>query len=203
MQFNKKESEKLINHFLAVNYDLTGNDLDIANMSDVLASSIKVKDEVFVNLEDCNGLIGSFNLSEDDFIELIGNDERRKYYGALLVNMAQTPDGTLIQSKSHYNFVEHIDKDGKLYFIDGGLSYSRRSAGLVDRCLNYGDDHAVIRKHFKWGSRGVDGLSNLSWISLESMNKDHIESIVDGGHGSDVVRQLMKDELEWREDNVK
>ena len=49
----------------------------------------------------------------------------------LLANRWQTPDGTILWSKHRHDYVEHWDKNGEYYAIDGGAStdsaYTRKS----------------------------------------------------------------------------
>lgn len=46
----------------------------------------------------------------------------------LLRNRLQSPDGTILESKHRHDYVCHLDKNGKMYFLDGGLDYARCSA---------------------------------------------------------------------------
>ena len=45
----------------------------------------------------------------------------------LLANVMRTPDGTVLQSNHVHDYVEHTDANGKLYMVDGGVQYIRRT----------------------------------------------------------------------------
>lgn len=210
------KKEKLINQFLAVNYSLTGQDIVIADINDVsVKMSFLEVDEVDVRFDDSNGYIGSMVMSGSELGEFVyfgenalepeaGDEikeepELKEEERKLLVNMIETPDGTLLQSKIQNDFVSHKDKNGSVYFIDGGLSYRRiMGENWIDRALYEGDSHEELREHFKWGSRGVNGGEPLKWITLKDMTNEHINAIIIEGHGADYVRELMKDEMQWR-----
>lgn len=55
---------------------------------------------------------------------------------SLIRNAIQTPDGTILDSLHTHDFKTHIDKiTGKLYGVDGGLSYLRRIGDMED-CID-------------------------------------------------------------------
>lgn len=202
---SKERKERVINHFLAVNFDLTGQDMVIENRDEIEIYDYQDGNEVCIELSNDGEFIGSFTLSESEYEEIIegrsrdgnGCDERK-----MLVNMIQTPDGTLLQSCSQHHFVSYEDLNGENFFVDGGLVYRRvGGSGWIDRALYEGDDHEELREHFKWGSYGKEGDKPLEWITLKDMSAGHIEAIIEGGHGAEHVRNLMSDELEWRKGN--
>lgn len=118
----------------------------------------------------------------------------------LVRNAIQTPDGTVIQSRSVHDYVTHKDANGKTYMIDGGLCYSRRSAhgDEVDLCIYDDESHAVLRHAAQWGTRGKDGKQPLTWIKIADMETDHIKACLKECLMADHYRKIMQDELEWR-----
>jgi hypothetical protein len=55
-------------------------------------------------------------------------------------NRLQTPDGKILESKHRHDYVEHRDKNGKFYFLDGGLDYARVSANGDEIYMQEWDD---------------------------------------------------------------
>ena len=43
----------------------------------------------------------------------------------LILNRIQTPDGTILTSRSRHDYVTHTDKNGLVYMVDGGSDYQR------------------------------------------------------------------------------
>ena len=121
----------------------------------------------------------------------------------ILVNQWMTPDGTILRSRHRHDHVSHADKNGKLYFVDGGTSYFRYSLQdppLVFCGCHTNDLHSVIREIFDWGSYGISGGMPLQYIILKDMTEDHICAILrTQGHivGTPVEKVLL-DELEYR-----
>jgi len=119
----------------------------------------------------------------------------------LLRNAFRTPDGTVSQSTNVHECHTHEDENGKSYMIDGGVSYSRRSAhgDEVDMCL-YSDttDHKVQREILEWGSYGKDGKSRLKRIRIACMDTSHIEAVLREANPSITFRVCMELELELR-----
>jgi hypothetical protein len=116
--------------------------------------------------------------------------------GDLIYNAIRTPDGTLLESKERHDFKEHVDKDGKTYMVDGGLSYPRRNLGNYEELsLRYGDSHASIREVFTWGTYGPKGDQPFTVVKLKDMSEGHLKAIIADGYGATPV---MQDELNWR-----
>ena len=146
--YSQNQKSMIFNHFLCENFALTGQDLSISNFeldSDLLDLEVKASEhfgEVGFYLNDREGFIGSFVMSVDDVEEAFNIQLKDK---KLLVNMIETPDGTLLQSKSRYDFVAHKDKNGSEYFVDGGLSYLRRGGtGWIERSLYEGVSGEIV-----------------------------------------------------------
>lgn len=67
----------------------------------------------------------------------------------LLRNRWRTPDGTVLESKHHHDFVSHVDENGEFYFVDGGTWYVRVSSNvepMVDECVYLSDDFEIVRE---------------------------------------------------------
>jgi hypothetical protein len=67
----------------------------------------------------------------------------------IVYNAIRTPDGTIIESKNRHDYVEHLDKNGKTYMVDGGHDYLRRSAfsDAEDLTLYNDDPFEIVREH--------------------------------------------------------
>ncbi len=122
----------------------------------------------------------------------------------LIRNAIKTPDGTILNSRYRHDYVNRIDKNGKHYFVDGGLSYQRRSShnDTEDLCVYDDSPFEDIREAFEWGSYGKDGKDKLRFIKLKDMTDDHINAIIDGGYGNCYI-DLFKKELEFRGQKMK
>jgi hypothetical protein len=124
----------------------------------------------------------------------------------LLYNALQTPDGTIIESKSRHDYVTHKDANGKTYMIDGGLDYVRCSANGDEKHLTItlDDDHASVRHYCKWGTRGVEGDKPLRYVTLHEMDTDHIKAVIQNVPSmNSAIKIAMKNELLYREKHDK
>ena len=88
--------------------------------------------------------------------------------------------------------------------VDGGLDYQRYGAKSMSKIVAISiyadDDFEVVRKYAARGSRGKDGLQELSWIAICDMDDDHLQAVVDYG-GADWHIDLIKKEIEYRKKN--
>lgn len=120
---------------------------------------------------------------------------------ALLVNRWKCKDGTILQSKHRHDYVGHEDSNGEFYFVDGGLDYIRHSGNVEPMCLYSTDSHELIRDSFCWGTRR---FGSVVWLHPSQMDTEHIEAIlITQVHISTAVRDMLKNELEYRLDNKK
>ena len=114
----------------------------------------------------------------------------------------RTPDGTVIESWSQHDFVQHVDANGLTYMIDGGWTYARHSANGDEVSLyKYLDDwdHDYNREHVTWGTRGPDGDQPLTRKRLMDMSAAHIKAVlVTQAHIHAWMRNLFEDELLFR-----
>ena len=123
----------------------------------------------------------------------------------LVVNALITPDGTRLQSYSHYDFKEYVDANGKTYMVDGGLSYQRRSANgdeIDDSLYLHEDEYAVIRDQVTWGTYGKNGDQPLRFVPVSEMSNDHIQAVLDTQkHMHPHLSEVLVMELEYRIEN--
>ena len=120
----------------------------------------------------------------------------------LIRNAIQTPDGTVIESRSRHDYVTHQDANGKEYMVDGGLDYVRRSANgdEISMCLYDDESHEVQRHIIKWGSYGKDGKQPLTFKSVADMDTDHIVAVLENCSPHRVIKNCMQKELENRDE---
>lgn len=120
----------------------------------------------------------------------------------LVANRIRTPDGTVLESMHRHDYVTYVDKNGKEYMVDGGLNYCRRNihddAPYTELSVYATDPHEVIREAFKWGTRGIDGKSPVTWVVLKDLTTDHIQAILDTQNLSDYIIKIFNDELKFR-----
>lgn len=117
----------------------------------------------------------------------------------IVYNAIQTPDGTILESIHRHDFKQYTDKNGHTYMVDGGLDYLRRgytpgAPEAKDLSINT-DDHSIIREYFKWGTRGKDGKSELTFKLLKDLSDDHLEALIDYPSG---YTMLFKQEIKYR-----
>jgi hypothetical protein len=106
----------------------------------------------------------------------------------LLANRWQTPDGTILWSKHRHDYVEHWDKNGEYYAIDGGAStdsaYTRKSINekeMKNLCIYSNGTFELEREWVLWG-RLYDEI-----LKLNIPNS---------------YRRLMEEEIIYREDQI-
>ena len=124
----------------------------------------------------------------------------------LLYNAIKCPDGTILQSRSRHDYIQHLDEiSGELYILDGGLAYQRTSVNQVpfeNLAVCTSDQHEVIREVFSWGSYGRDGLSEKKYILLKDLTDEHIAAILrTQTHLPAEMQKVFKDELQFRDVN--
>lgn len=121
----------------------------------------------------------------------------------LLANRIITPDGTIIQSFNRHDYREYKDTvSGEWYMVDGGLDYLRGSVNTVrptyDHCYDT-DSHEKIRDYFHWGTRGVTGRDDLTYVPLKDLTDPHIQAILNTQWQiPPYIRQVFINELNWR-----
>lgn len=121
----------------------------------------------------------------------------------LIRNAIQTPDGTIIESKSGHDYVTHVDAlTGKTYMVDGGLNYVRRSvhADQIDMCLYDNEPHKVQSEVLTWGTYGIDGDQPLQYKTIAEMDTAHLEAVVEMSNVSLILHECMSNELKLRKE---
>lgn len=119
----------------------------------------------------------------------------------LIRNSLKTPDGTVLTSYSRHDYQTHKDAlTGKIYMVDGGLSYERRSFNGDEVDLSLYDDqpHDVQRAVLRWGSYGKNGDEPLKRIAIRDMETEHIQAVLNGCNPADVFKNCMEEELKQR-----
>lgn len=126
-----------------------------------------------------------------------------KYEDSFLVaNMAQCVlCKDIIESHSAHDFVSC---SCSAVSCDGGIDYIRRVGepkNIIELSVYSTDDYETIRKHFKRGSRGVNGDEPLVWIALEGMTTSHLSATIDYEKNCSPNNKfigLYEQELEYR-----
>ena len=127
----------------------------------------------------------------------------------IILNQIRTPDGTILKSFHRQHYVQHLDKNGKMYMVDGGNDYLRRNRhddAPYDELTVYSDaDFKIIRESLHRGGRGKDGTSPLTWVPLNKMSDSWLDAAIEynSNHGLEntYVTQFYKKEQEYRKDN--
>jgi len=120
----------------------------------------------------------------------------------LLVSRIITPDGTVLESKHRHDYVEHLDKNGETYMLDGGIDYIRTNINKEEAKPAHiftDDSHEIIREGFTWGTRGKTGKDTLRYVVLKDLTTEHIQAILDTQMNiSEDFRKVFLDELVYR-----
>lgn len=124
---------------------------------------------------------------------------------SLIYNAIMTPDGTVLASRSRHDYKEYTDANGKVYVIDGGLDYCRRSnnGDEVDLTMTDEQPHSVQRDVLTWGTYGKDGKQPLAHVPIREMETEHIEAVLETQPRIyPVYRSCMERELAERKAHV-
>ena len=119
----------------------------------------------------------------------------------LLLSRIQTPDGTIICSRSFDDLEEYTDKNGQYYGIEGGLAYQKvlyDKNDYVDASIYTTDDFNTIRENIVWDSYGVDGDEELKQIKIKDLQLDHIENILVLPSLSKTFEDILLSEIKFR-----
>ncbi len=119
----------------------------------------------------------------------------------LIRNAIQTPDGTILQSRSRHDYQMYIDANGKHYMVDGGLDYIRCSAhsDQVDMSVTLDDPHEEVREACTWGTYGINGDQPLTYVKLKDMSTEHIQACIYSVRAMyPQIKTAMENELKYR-----
>ena len=121
----------------------------------------------------------------------------------LVVSRMKTPDGTILTSKHRHDYQTHTDKNGEVYFLDGGRDYQRTSVNkenMEDVSLYTDSPFEEIRKALEWGTFDKDGYRIFKPIC--ELSDAHINKIIvyniDRGLKDSMINSMMKKELLYR-----
>ena len=119
----------------------------------------------------------------------------------LVLNRIRTPDQTVLTSRNRHDFVSHKDKNGELYYTDGGLSYIRRSINkesYEDLSLYSTDSFEKLREGIEWGTYGRNGDEELHYKPISNMSSKHIKAILSQFRLDDFMKELFEKEIAFR-----
>ena len=127
----------------------------------------------------------------------------------ILVNKIQCPDGTILESRHRYDYQEHTQEDGRVYSVEGGLSYQRilhSDKGFTDLTIYSDDTHELIRNNFVWGrnyDKNKNKLPVTEYILLKDLSDDHVETLCYFTvHGyPEQINKVFVDEHNYRIEN--
>jgi hypothetical protein len=89
--------------------------------------------------------------------------------------------------------------------VDGGVEYLKR--GFIndndyeELSLYDTEPFSVIRENLHWGTYGKDAKDPLHFITIESMEENHIKAILRNNHGSEWMKSFLIKELKYRREN--
>lgn len=120
-----------------------------------------------------------------------------------ILNQIKTPDGTILTSYHVHDYKTHIDKNGEEYMIDGGTYYLKRSINTIpyqEQSIEYIEPFEVVRRNLHWGTYGKQGDKPLTYITINKMTEEHIESIlkIPEDKLDPMYRKFFIEELQYR-----
>lgn len=189
------------------------NKLENVSTEDLIAELKRRKDILLNGKEDLSSIPLEYIISEFTKIQENESLKTPNEYNPvkdvdskpkILFNAIKTPDGTVISSRHVHDYVVHVDSiTGKLYGVDGGASYLKRTGDMgecEDLSIVDSMDFSQIRKKFHWGSYGKDGDQKVLFRPLESISNSHLNAILENvrfGFGSK-FKEWFEQELEYR-----
>ena len=119
----------------------------------------------------------------------------------LIKNSIKCPDGEILTSRHVHDYQSHKDKNGELYFTDGGVEYLKRSINTIpyEELSLYSDDpFEILRENITWGTYGKNGDEELHYKSISNMSSNHIKSILSKIKLVEYMEDLFEKEMAYR-----
>ncbi len=122
-----------------------------------------------------------------------------------VLNRIETPDGTILTSHHQHDFVQHVDKNGRTYTLDGGINFpmaKTRNEGATDMLIFADEPHERVREGCHWGVL-EKGTTSHKWVALKDLTSEHIANIIKGVNEGTIKmhewrRKAFDDELAYR-----
>lgn len=103
----------------------------------------------------------------------------------IVVNKMICPDGHVLHSRFTHEYLEHTDKDGNFFMLDGGVSryirYSNESKLGVLLTIEDTDNISLIREHLLWGrnyNTKKELLPKTEWVLLKEIDDSHLDALI-------------------------
>lgn len=123
-----------------------------------------------------------------------------------LYNAIKTPDGTILNCTSGYDYKTYFDTVSQEQYMNDGLGYGiRRSVNKIpyeDLAVFDNSPHEQVRVVKFWTSYGKDGKSPGFQMSLEDMETAHIKAILDTQKKIQDYKHIFENELKYRNDLI-
>lgn len=88
--------------------------------------------------------------------------------------------------------------------VDGGNDYTRFGAKDMHKMIKYTyvstDPFDLLREVVSWGTYGKNGDEALKYVKIKDMSDDHIRAVLVYPRGSQWIKDLMKQEIDYREE---
>lgn len=95
----------------------------------------------------------------------------------IILNRIQTPDGTMLTSRSVHDYVSHKDKNGEIYTNDGGNEYFHRTMNKTtakDVSLYTDSPYKDIRENFQRFN-----VRTEKWVTLKDIEEEWLDDIIE------------------------
>lgn len=121
----------------------------------------------------------------------------------------KTPDGTILHSSHRHDYVTHLDKNGKIYMLDGSLDYVRCSGHPDEELISVYSDEPFekVRQYcyrLGYGKVGAEDYGIFRTTFLNKMTDGHLEALMAYCKEDNPYLPLYKQEIEYRKQyNIK